>query len=243
MSYILKEKAEDELSVDELNAAAQVFLAAGSETTASALTMATYHILDNPSTFQKLKEEIRSSFSNEEEITGTSTARLIYLNAVISETMRISPPGPGTFPRTVPSGGRMVCGSWVAGGMAVGIHHLSIGRSPENFYNPNSFLPERWLDTAGTEFENDKKTATQAFSFGPRNCIGKKYVLPCYSVARANSFHHSLAMIEIRTILTRMIWNFDMELHPESEGWLEKQKMFTTWHKTDMKIKLSAKKD
>lgn len=180
MSYILKEAADDEMTVGELNAAAQVFLAAGSETTASALTFATYLLLENPRTFQKLKEEVRGSFPHEKDITIASTARLSYLNAVISETLRVAPPGPGTFPRTVPAGGRMICGTFVPGGAAVGVHHLSVGRSPVNFHQPNQFSPARWLeslDQAGSEFKNDKKTATQPFSFGPRNCIAKKYVL------------------------------------------------------------------
>ncbi|CZS95626.1 hypothetical protein WAI453_001515 [Rhynchosporium graminicola] len=226
MSYILKVEDENGMTLQETYTAAQVFIAAGSETTASGLTNATYLLLENPHTFQKLKDEIRNSFSEEKFITISSTAHLRYLNAVIDETLRLAPPGPGAFPRKVPKGGRVVCGAFVPGGIAVGIHHLSIGRSPLHFYQPESFVPERWLGEAGIGFENDKKTATQAFSFGPRNCIGK-----------------NLALMEMRIIMCRLVWNFDMELHPDSRGWLSRQKMFTTWHKTDMKVRLKARKN
>lgn len=44
--------------------------------------------------------------------------------------------------------------------------------NPENFNMPNSFIPERWLGDA--RFASDKRDAFQPFSWGPRNCIGKK---------------------------------------------------------------------
>jgi len=44
--------------------------------------------------------------------------------------------------------------------------------SPDNFRDPEKFIPERWI---GSEYASDKKGARQAFSYGPRNCIGKGY--------------------------------------------------------------------
>jgi cytochrome P450 len=48
-------------------------------------------------------------------------------------------------------------------------------RSPKLFKEPLSFIPERW--TGDQRFVNDKLTAVQPFSVGPRNCLGKKYVV------------------------------------------------------------------
>ncbi|KAK6224302.1 cytochrome p450 [Colletotrichum tabaci] len=223
MSYILQGSDEKAMTVDEMYAAAQVLIVAGSETTATGLTAATYLLCENPHTLARLTAEIRNAFEDEDGITIQSTAGLSYLNAVIEEALRLGPPGPGTFPRVVPDGGRTVCGSFVPAGYSVGVHHLSINRSPAHFREHDGFHPERWLDDP--RFESDKKAAAQPFSFGPRNCIGK-----------------NLAYAEIRTILARVVWNFDMKLHPDSAGWLGRQKMFTTWHKTEMKVYLSARK-
>lgn len=162
------------MSPDELNNASQLFIAAGSETTATALSGTTFLLLDNPNIFETLKSEIRGSFKEESEITIQTTAKLSYLNAVLEESLRICPPGPGAFPRQVPVGGRIVCGNFVAGGTAVGVHQLSINRSPLNFTDPDSFVPERWLGEE--KYQSDKRTAVNPFSFGPRNCIGKKWV-------------------------------------------------------------------
>lgn len=35
-----------------------------------------------------------------------------------------------------------------------------------------------------------------------------------------------------------MVWNFDMKLHPESVGWLDRQKTYTTWQKDEMKVEI-----
>lgn len=172
MSHILKSDEKNGMTVEEMYTTAQVLIVAGSETTATGLTAATYFLLSNSRSWQKLCSEIRNRFREEKDITIQSTAGLTYLNAVIDETLRLCPPGPGTFPRTVPSSGRIICGQWVPGGYSVGVHHLSTGRSISNFREAESFIPERWL--GDERFSGDKKSAMQAFSFGPRNCIGKK---------------------------------------------------------------------
>lgn len=159
------------MSTEEMFVGAQVFIAAGSETTASGLCGATYFLLERPSTLETLSAEVRYHFRTETEITFRSTARLPYLNSVISEALRLFPPGPGTFPRTVPQGGVNVCGRFVPGGYTVGVHQLSTNRSSLNFRDPDSFVPERWLSDSA--FEDDQRSACQPFSFGPRNCIGK----------------------------------------------------------------------
>lgn len=170
--YILQGIDEKGMTMEEIYAAAQVLIVAGSETTATALTTATAYLCENPETLRRLTAEIREAFEKEDDITIQSTSALSYLDAVIEEALRLGPPGPGTFPRVVPDGGRTVCGQFVPGGYSVGVHHLSVNRSPVNFRDHDGFYPERWLGDG--RFESDNKAAAQSFSFGPRNCIGKK---------------------------------------------------------------------
>lgn len=51
------------------------------------------------------------------------------------------------------------------------VTQLAAYRNPNNFRDPYSFVPERWLSE---EYASDKKQALQPFSIGPRNCLGKK---------------------------------------------------------------------
>lgn len=172
MSYILRENNEKGMSEDELKVGAQVLIIAGSETTATLLSGATYLLLSNGDALEKLKQEIRSSFKNEDEIDMQSTAGLPYLNAVLEESLRMYPPVPNTLPRTTPAPGEVVCGKFVPAGTSVGIHQLSCYMSEKNFVEPKRFAPERWLDDE--HFAKDQKDVLQPFSFGPRNCLGKK---------------------------------------------------------------------
>ena len=57
----------------------------------------------------------------------------------------------------------------------MGMAQYAVFRSPYNFKDPEIYLPERWLDDEGP-YKNDRREALQPFSFGPRNCIGRKYV-------------------------------------------------------------------
>jgi averantin hydroxylase len=48
----------------------------------------------------------------------------------------------------------------------------------------------------------------------------------------------SLAYAEMRLILARVVWNFDMELGAESEHWTD-QKVYGLWQKAPLYIKLT----
>lgn len=88
-SYILRHNDEKGMSKGEIAVNADVLIAAGSETTATALSGATFHLLTNRPIYEKLVDEIRSSFQTEEEITLDRVNQLTYLIAVLSESMRM----------------------------------------------------------------------------------------------------------------------------------------------------------
>jgi hypothetical protein len=83
---------------------------AGTETTALALSTATHFVARDPEVLRKLQEEIRSRFSSYDEISPGSVADLPYVNAVISEAMRVMAPVPWPPSRVVPVQGDSVEG-------------------------------------------------------------------------------------------------------------------------------------
>lgn len=58
---------------------------------------------------------------------------------------------------------------------SVGVYQLAGSMSPLNWTRATEFLPERWLPENKQEFAGDHQDASRAFSYGPRDCIGKKY--------------------------------------------------------------------
>ena len=106
MSYIIRHNGKETgMSLLETQAQSYVIIIGGSETTATLLSGAIYYLCNNPSTMQKLQDEIRSSFKSEADINFNSVSGLKYMLAVLNESLRIYPPVPGTLPRAVPTGG------------------------------------------------------------------------------------------------------------------------------------------
>lgn len=52
--------------------------------------------------------------------------------------------------------------------------HYGAYHSKSNFKNPETFAPERWLPEGEEEYRADRKNVFMPFSYGPRNCLGKK---------------------------------------------------------------------
>jgi hypothetical protein len=48
-----------------------------------------------------------------------------------------------------------------------------------------------------------------------------------------------MAYHEMRLLLTKVMYNFDLELCPESEGWLN-QEVYILWQKKPLMVKLRA---
>lgn len=223
-TYIQRYNDERGMTREEIISNSGALLIAGSETTATLLSGATYHLLSNPVALKKLQVEIRESFQSEDEITPLSVrnpSKLPYMEAVLMESLRIYPPIPASLPRMIGSMGDVIDGHFVPANTSVGVHQSATYQSSANFTDPKSFVPERWLPEAPKRYRNDRKDALQPFSVGPRNCLGK-----------------NLAHFEMRSILTRMMWHFDMELCEQSRTWAQ-QKAYLLWDKPPLWVKLS----
>ncbi|KAF2258940.1 cytochrome P450 [Lojkania enalia] len=201
----------------ELNMSIIVF--AGSETTASTLSGIFRELVQNPGVLHRLTHEIRGTFNGERDITVASTGRLPYLNAVINEGLRLCPAVVIGVPRVVPKGGDTVCGQWVPGGTYVAFNQFSANRMSRNFHHPNSFIPERFLNP---DPKTDDMSAFQPFGLGRHSCIGMKH-----------------AYAEMRLILARMLYSFDIALADQHDRWdWGDQQAFIFWDKRPLRVTL-----
>ena len=106
------------MTIDELASNASTLIIAGSETTATALSAATYFLATTPPALAKLTDEVRSTFATEDEIDLTSVQRLTYMLAVLDETLRLYPPVPSGSPRKISDGGETLAGQFVPPGVS-----------------------------------------------------------------------------------------------------------------------------
>ncbi|KAF2268555.1 cytochrome P450 monooxygenase-like protein [Lojkania enalia] len=221
MGLIQKNQAMEAkaLTRNEIDSNSLIFLIAGSETTATILSGATYLLLKNPDAYAKLVREIRSKFKSQSEITADEVNKLEYLIACLQEGLRYYPPLPTGFPRVVPKGGDRISGYYIPEGTAVYISQHAANHSTRNYKDPDTYVPERWL--GDERYKDDNRAVTQPFSFGPRNCLGK-----------------NLAYVEMRLIMAKVLFNFDLELVDEKMDWIKENKVFGLWEKPPLKVKL-----
>lgn len=86
----------------------------------------------------------------------------------------------------------------IPSGANVFVPIYTMNRNEKVFENPESFKPERFL--AENSMENQNSFNYIPFSAGPRNCIGQKF-----------------ALYEIKSIVSKIINNFEISLTKESE--------------------------
>lgn len=171
-------------------------LAAGIDTTTSAIVGIMYCLAKNQDKQDKLREELRQNFTDPTEtLTAEKMANLPYLRAVIKEGMRLLPPVLGTTRKT--SEDLVLCGHEVPKDTDVCLVSMLSYKSEKHFNQPNQFLPERWLKNLDQECPGIKKShpfAFLPFGFGARMCIGKR-----------------IAEMEIEVLLTRLIRDYKIE--------------------------------
>lgn len=215
---IVKRREEWNISFEKLSSNAFILVLAGSETTATTLSGATYLVLSNPDVLQKLVQEVRGSFKSADEININSVNKLSYMLAVLNESLRLYPPVTSSLARMVPGKGADIAGQYVPAGTYVEVQHWAMNHSKENWSNAWTFDPERFRGDS-KEVSEDKFEALQPFSVGPRNCIGR-----------------NLAYAEMRLILARIIFDFDLKLADDSKNWIERQKAFPLWDRVPLNV-------
>lgn len=177
------------------------FLAAGHETTSSALTWAVYLLCVNPSCQIRLREEIRANLpspSSAETISSNQIDHLTYLNAVCNEVLRFYPPVALTM-RTaaqetsllgiqIPKGTNIVMAPW------------AVNKSRE-LWGPdvNEFKPDRWIPSEKNSYPANGGAASNysflTFLHGPRSCIGQGFAkaeFACLLAAWIGRFEFSI---------------------------------------------------
>ncbi|KAL5514533.1 hypothetical protein ACEPAG_1849 [Sanghuangporus baumii] len=169
---------------------------AGADTASTVLSGLFFHLLSNPSVFDRLKEEVDSEFpvTEGEPFDAVRLARMSYLNACINEALRLQPPVPTMLQRSPleGSGGKPIAGRFIPESTAVYVPPYALHRDPRYFSPfPDSFIPERWIDN-NIKFTTNT-SAFIPFSTGPSNCIGK-----------------NLAMLEMRMVVAAIVQKFDV---------------------------------
>ena len=158
---------------------------AGFETTAIALTYATYWLSQKLDIQAELREELRELQRSSTDAQGSNLPsfrhleQLPLLHAVLMETLRLNAPIPGPQPR-ISLDGAMVGGyGKLAPGVRVSAQAYSLHRNPDIFPDPDEWQPLRWIakDPQQEAHVKDRSRWFWAFSSGGRMCIGSNFAM------------------------------------------------------------------
>jgi cytochrome P450 len=186
------------LDLQQRQAQAFLLIAAGADTTATALGAVLRMLYTHPKIFAQVRAEIEaaekaghlSSVIRYEE----TRQHLPLIVACIKESLRLFPPAPQFLVRITPPEGRTIDGHFVPGSTEIATYSYCVQRSL-SLYGPDAdeFKPERWMESEKRNFELDAVQAT--FGVGFRGCMGK-----------------DIAMMELHKLLPEIVRRFDFEL-------------------------------
>ncbi|KIW31689.1 uncharacterized protein PV07_03294 [Cladophialophora immunda] len=196
------------LQVGEIEAEVSVFMNAGSDTTAIALTHVLYYLLKNPEKLAKLQKELDQSLGQQDAIPSYGAVKnLPYLRACLDESLRLSPPVSFGLERKTPPEGTTIAGQWVAGNTLVSVPAYTAHRDPVVFPEPDKFVPERWLVDGAKEIQK----YFISFSAGARGCIGR-----------------NITYIEQFMLIATLVQRYDLAL-PYKDWELTWEERFNLW--------------
>ncbi|KAK8054669.1 cytochrome P450 monooxygenase [Apiospora phragmitis] len=206
------------LTDEEIKDQMLTFLAAGHETTAGALTWASYLCAKRPEIQRKLRAEIHARLEYvggqpPEGVSWDVLEAMPYLNGFCEEVLRLYP----TVPVTVREAQRATCvaGYRVARGTEFLLVPYATNRNPCAWGgDADKIVPERWIDvdsTTGVARPNKTGGTTSNFAsltflHGPRACIGQDF-----------------AKAELRCAVAGLVGGFEVKLRedqgePKSSG-------------------------
>ncbi|XRM48691.1 hypothetical protein ABZX51_011606 [Aspergillus tubingensis] len=167
---------------------------AGTETTARALSVGTYHLLTKEDVRLKLKEELKTVMPTPDmRVSRTELEKLPYLSGVINESMRLATGVSFRMTRVAPTEALVYKEQVIPPGSFFSSSTVFILMDSNIFPNPHDFDPERWIRAAEKGERLDRYLVN--FSKGARICLGMQ-----------------LAYAELFIVIAALMRQFEMEL-------------------------------
>ncbi|KAG2788035.1 hypothetical protein PC129_g4321 [Phytophthora cactorum] len=184
------------------------FLVAGRDTTAQALSWFFYNVSQNPHVETKLRREIYTKLPELMAAeccvpTLQQVNRLVYLEAVIKETLRLYPSLP-ISPKYAVRDTVLSDGTFVPAGTMVCLPLYAMGRMT-HVWGPDAaeFKPERWINPSTKTIISISAFKFVAFNAGPRMCLG-----------------NSLAGLELKLVAAALLSRFHIHVeNPHGVGY------------------------
>ncbi|KAF4353521.1 hypothetical protein CsatB_008608 [Cannabis sativa] len=149
----------------------------GTDTTTVTMTWALALLVNNQDTLRKAQEELDQVVGRERQVKQSDINKLVYLQAVIKETMRLYPAAPLALPHQSVED-CTVSGYHVPAGTRLLLNLSKLQRDPKVWAEPNEFRPERFLREGMDEMEvRGQNFELIPFGSGRRMCPAVSFAL------------------------------------------------------------------
>ncbi|KAJ8752081.1 hypothetical protein K2173_001108 [Erythroxylum novogranatense] len=173
----------ESISRDTIKALMLDMFLAGIDTTSTTLEWTMTELLRHPKAMKRLQEEIRMVRGSRPTVTEDELDKMLYLKAVIRETLRLHPPLPLLIPRQ-PTESINLQGYDIPAKIRVMINAWAIGRDPNMWEEADEFRPERFLESSidfkGHDFQ------LIPFGSGRRGCPGITFATASLEIVLAS---------------------------------------------------------
>ncbi|XP_072934996.1 cytochrome P450 4V2-like isoform X2 [Epargyreus clarus] len=213
---LLLELDEGVFSDQDIRDEVETIIITGYETVADVLAFFFLLIGSFPLVQEKIVTELEEVLGKEHrDVTKQDLSLLVYLEAVIKETLRcypIAPFGPRFIDKDV-----KLKNCTLRPGHNCALMIYGVFRHPMWGEDAESFRPERWLDPASLP---SNPNAFLAFGVGKRNCIGKVYAMMSMKIFIVNVLRN----YRVTGDHTKMKLKLDVLLKPVSGHYISIEK-------------------
>ena len=188
------------------------FILAGRDTSSVGLAWFFWLVQKNPGTEAKILSELHGVLSSrkrkdegEEIFSAEELKRMVYLQAALSEALRLYPPVPIDI-KEVLDDDVFPDGTAVKRGSRVLYCMFSMARM-ESIWGRGclEFRPERWLDSETGRFEAESQFKYAVFNGGPRLCLGKSFAyMQMKMVAASILLRYEVRVLEGQRIVPKL---------------------------------------
>lgn len=157
----ISEKDPSKLTTTQIIALMTTNILAGFTTVAISLRSILYNLSRNREAYLELQQEVDEAFASgalSQPPRYMEATKLKYLDAVVTEGMRMHPATGLVLERLVPEGGIVLAGKQIPAGTVVGINSWVMHANTEVYgQDAQEFRPERWLDSDESHVRDMKR--------------------------------------------------------------------------------------
>ncbi|GAA3599335.1 cytochrome P450 [Flavivirga amylovorans] len=198
LEALLVENKDANFTDEEIYGNVFTMLLAGEDTTSNTLSWGMFYLAQHPEVVVKVREEAILVYSEDVPHIYENVDDLKYANAVAQEAMRLKPTTPQLYLEA--NEDVIVENVSIPKGTSIILQNKVAQTHNDYFSNPNSFIPERWIESECPMHKNHVPSVMRAFGGGARYCPGMH-----------------LAKTEMIVLISTLCKHFDFKLEVEPE--------------------------